>query len=128
MNFIRINLVAIAVATAACSAPSLAAADQLYGALAYSQKSGSYGWSIDAQSQADAENSAINECYKRAGDCQSAIWFRDACGAIAVGEDGGWGADWGRNKTAARNKAMNVCNGYTYNCKVVVTQCTSSSE
>ena len=80
---------ASAFAIASLAAPISAHAQDLYGSIAYSQQSGSYGWSIDAYSQADAENSAMNECYRRAGDCKIVMSFRNACGAVAVGEDGG---------------------------------------
>lgn len=96
-----------------------------FGAIAYSQNTGSYGWGTDFQTQRAAEQGAMARCRERANDCRITVWFRDACGALAVGGDGGWGSDWGANLRAAENKATHACTGYSYNCRVVVSKCVS---
>ncbi|MBL0374372.1 DUF4189 domain-containing protein [Rhizobium sp. KVB221] len=128
MNSLGKLLLATSLGAVLLCEPVAALAQELYGSIAYSQQTRAYGWSIDNASQADAENSAMNECYKRASDCKVAMSFRNACGAVATGEDGGWGSDWGRNYSAAQNKAMHICDGYSYNCKVVVTQCVTGAQ
>jgi|EndMetStandDraft_4_1072995.scaffolds.fasta_scaffold1114117_1 hypothetical protein len=116
-------LFAATIGFTAATAPVAALAGDLFGSIAYSQQTRAYGWSKDYGSQAEAESAALTECYKRAGDCKIAMSYQNACGAVAVGQDGGWGSDWGRDANAANNKAMHMCDGYSYNCQVVVTQC-----
>lgn len=123
MKMLRKLTVATSIAVLSVAAPLAASAADLYGAIAYSQNSRAHGWAKDFQSQSAAENAAMNECNKQANDCRIGVWFRNACGAVAVGDDGGWGSDWGANMNAAENKAMHVCDGYSYNCKVAVSQC-----
>lgn len=105
--------------------PDAALAAGSFGAIAYSQSSGSYGWATDFPTRRAAENAALASCQERANDCSVAVWFSNACGALAVGGDGGWGADWGRNLRAAENKARHVCTGYSYDCRIVVSRCVS---
>jgi serine/threonine-protein kinase len=116
----------LAIATLGLTAialPGIASARDLYGAIAYSQQTKNYSWATDFNSQEAAENAAMDECYNKASDCRIATWFQNACGALAVGEDGGWGAHWGKNFRQAQNKALSACNGSSYNCEVVVTKC-----
>jgi Domain of unknown function (DUF4189) len=112
-----------AIALLSLATPATVFADELFGAIAYSQNTGAHGWAKDFGSQQAAENAAMNECNKQANDCKIGVWFQNACGAVAVGTDGGWGADWGANQQAAQNKAMHVCDGYSYGCKIAVSQC-----
>jgi serine/threonine-protein kinase len=125
MKMLSKYLIAATIGLTAVSAPVAAFAADLYGSIAYSQSSRNYAWATDYNSQYEAENAAMNECYKRAGDCKSALWFVNGCGALAVGDDGGWGSNWGTNFREAQNKAISQCNGVSYNCKVVITKCVS---
>lgn len=107
--------------------PALAMAES-YGAIAYSPSTKSYGWAHDFGSQNEAENAAKEACYDRADDCQVAVWFRDACGAVAAGSTG-WGADWGVDKRQARRKALAQCesvNGNA-NCQIIHAQCSPNN-
>lgn len=125
MNTFSKYLVAAAIGFTAMSAPVAALAGDLYGSIAYSQSTRNYAWATDYNTQADAENAAMVECYKRAGDCKSALWFVNGCGSLAVGEDGGWGTNWGTDGRQAQNKAMAQCAGVSSNCQTVVTKCVS---
>ena len=116
-------LIATAIGFTAISAPVGAFAADLYGAIAYSQQSAHYGWSINTGSQEEAETSAMNQCYNYGSDCKS-MWFMNACGALAIGADGGWGMNWGENTRQAENKAIAQCNGVSSNCKVEYSKCT----
>ena len=120
----------LAIALGLASAPPVAAQElppvatqQLYGAIAFSPRTGEYGWSRNNASRAEAEEIAQSNCLKRASDCQLATWFRDACGALAVGR-AGWGAHWGNNREQAEAAAIDACRQHTRNCKVVQWQCT----
>ncbi len=105
-----------------------ARAQDRFGAIAFSPSTGAFGFSNDHPSQSDAEAGALAECRKRAGGCQSSSWFRNACGALAVGEYGGWGTDWGNERAAAEANALNMCRRYTNNCSVLRAVCTSSPQ
>ncbi len=97
-----------------------------FGAIAYSPSKGAYAVTYDRPSQADAEAGALAECRSRAEDCESSVWFRNACGALAVGKDGGWGTDWGNDRPAAEANAINMCQRYTSDCSVLRSVCASS--
>jgi hypothetical protein len=114
----------IGVAIAILAATGAQAAER-YGAIAYSPQSGAYGYSYDYNSRADAENVAINNCRQHGTGCEIAIWFRNACGAVATGRNGGWGSAWANSRAAAENMAINYCSNYTTNCSVLVWSCTS---
>ena len=115
---------AAAIGMTAMSAPVAALAADLYGAIAYSPTSKAYGWAKDFGTQTEAENAAMNECYKRAGDCRVAVWFVNACGSVSAGPEG-WGADWGNNGREAERKSTRLCSDYSYGCQTITTQCVS---
>lgn len=96
----------------------------LYGAIYFSPSTNANGYSYNHRSKSDAEWAAYNACSENADDCVKAIGFRNACGALAVG-NGGWGADWGVNGNQAQAKAMRSCRDYAERCRVIRWQCTS---
>ncbi|MEZ5800215.1 MAG: DUF4189 domain-containing protein [Nitratireductor sp.] len=87
------------------------ACSKQFGAIAYSPNTGAHGYSYDYSSRGEAETYAMNECRKYAGDCRVAIWFRNACGALAVGNIGGWGSGWGDGQQRVV-EAINTCQQY----------------
>lgn len=106
-------------------APTLAAADS-YGAIAYSPATRADGWSHSYATRAEAERRALRECSSRARDCRVAIWFKNACGALAVGQNGGWGSGWGNDRRRAELEAIGVCNQYTGGCNIVRWACSGA--
>jgi hypothetical protein len=112
-------------AAAFLTMPVAASAADYYGAFAFSQNTGASGWSKNYGSQSEAEGAALQVCFQTQGasDCKVAYSFVNSCAALAVGGDNGWGADWGANIQAAENKAMHTCSGYSYNCRVLTSQC-----
>ncbi len=106
------------------AAPSVALADS-YGAIAYSPRTGAHGWSHSFNSRRGAENAALDNCYQRAGDCRVAIWFVNACGAVAAGPRG-WGSAWANNSNRAQRKALRQCSNYSGNCRIVRWQCSGA--
>lgn len=96
---------------------------QQWGAIAYSQSTGasgsSYGWGY----QSDAEATAYEGCADYANDCEIAVYFESACGALAVGSNGGWGADWGYDESSASSSAVGLCSDYDAGCEVHTWQC-----
>jgi hypothetical protein len=70
-----------------------------WGSIYYSPSTRATGFSHNYDTQGQAERAAINHC--RGDDCTYAISFRNACGAVAAGTNGGWGADWGTSGNSA---------------------------
>src|SRR5262245_53251859 len=103
---------------------SIAQARDYYGAIAYSPSTRAYGYSYDHYTRADAENRALAECRARAPDCQLPLWFRNACGALAIGPNG-WGTGWGTDRRLAESYAIQTCRNHSGNCQVVRWVCTT---
>jgi serine/threonine-protein kinase len=114
---------AVLVGFGAVLAPAGAVA-QNYGAIAYSPSTGADGWAFDYPSRAVAERNALQDCRKYADDCAIQLWFRDACGALAVG-DNGYGTGWGTDRRIAESYAIQTCRKYTSKCAVRRWVCTS---
>ena len=106
-------------------APAMALADS-YGAIAYSPTTRADGWSHAFSTRADAERRALRECSGRARDCRVAIWFKNACGALAVRRNGSWGSGWGSDRRRAELEAIGVCNQYTGGCRVARWVCSGA--
>jgi serine/threonine-protein kinase len=95
-----------------------------FGAIAISPSSKAMGWSYNYNSKWKANQVALNKCRKYASDCKIGVWFRNACGAVAVGANGGWGAHWGNSVKSAKWKAKKTCRKYDSYCKVKRLVCT----
>ena len=108
---------------ALCLGAATAAADN-YGAIAYSSSSGAHGWSIDYRSRAAAENAALANCQQHAADCSVPIWFRNACGALAVGSNG-YGSGWGTSRSIAESIALRGCRVHSGGCLIRRWACTT---
>jgi serine/threonine-protein kinase len=92
-----------------------------WGSIYFSPSTHATGFSHNYDTQRQAERAAISYC--SGGDCIKAISFRNACGALAIGSNGGWGADWGRSGNAAQRNAVNACRTHDSGCRVVRWQC-----
>jgi Domain of unknown function (DUF4189) len=104
------------------AAPREAAADDHYGAIAFSQSSGNWGYSFDFASRGGAERDALNRC----GDgCQIVLWFRNACGALASGDDNSYGTGWASSRGEAERIAMSGCRENSSKCSVTAWVCTT---
>jgi hypothetical protein len=104
----------------ALGAPQALAAN--YGAIAFSTDTGGVGYSYDYSTQAEAENRALYEC---GPDCMVVLWFRNACGALAIGDGNGWGTGWAGSRAAAERSALSTCGKYTGGCFVKQWACTT---
>ena len=105
---------------------SLASAQDNYGAIYFSQMTGAHGYSYDYATQGQAEQRALNECLGAGGtDCVRATWFRNACGALAVGDGNAWGAMWGNNRDGAEFNALKTCDNNGRNCQIERWVCTT---
>jgi uncharacterized caspase-like protein len=105
--------------------PSRAVQDH-FGAIAYSPSAVAHGYAMDYSTQAEAEARALAECTAKGSGCQAAIWFRNACGALAIASNGGWGSDWGADQQTAEQKALDLCKkNSSSGCSVVRWVCTT---
>ncbi len=80
----------------------------------------SLGYSWNYRTRRAGEKRALNAC---TGSCRIAVWFHHTCGAIAVGERGGWGTGWHGNKNEARRKAIAFCTKVDTGCTIKNTIC-----
>jgi len=93
-----------------------------YGAISYSPSTGAYGYSYDHYSKYNAERAARNQCARR--DCVIPIWFKNACGALAIGSNG-YGSGWGSTRARAKREALRSCRRYTGGCYIEKSVCTT---
>src|SRR5437762_994239 len=103
--------------------PSGASA-QPYGAIAYDDKTGSWGAAYNQGSQDRANASALRECGKHAKDCGVVVRFwGETCAAYATGA--GKAAGWGTGAThgTAERNAVTACNGKGRACEAKVWSC-----
>ena len=85
---------------------------QRHGAIAYSALKNVYGYSQDHGSSRPAADAAVADCRKKnrgASDCKVLVTFHNACGALALGNDGAYGSAWGLSQREAANKAVAAC-------------------
>ena len=102
---------------------STAALADYYGAIAFSQDSGSVGYSYDYGTQSGAEQRALRECGN--DGCMVVVWFRNACGALAIGDGNGYGTGWAVRREDAEQIALSNCSQYTDNCDNNTWACTT---
>ena len=91
---------------------------QLWGAIAFSTKTGSYGYAVDRKTKRDAEMDAFRQC---GSNCDLIRPFRDACAAVAS-KPTRTSSDTGASREIAEMKAMKKCGS---DCAVKVWACTS---
>jgi serine/threonine-protein kinase len=118
---LRVSQLAALLIVSLMACPALA--QELFGALAYSEKARQYGWANNHPARDAAERAALAFCSQKAGDCRVVLWFRNACGALVTGPSG-HGADWGETQTAAVNKALKACRARSASCAVTRSFCT----
>ena len=95
-----------------------------YGAIAFSDQSGRFGWAADRATQPDAERAAVAHC--GAADCRAIVWTRDSCAAIARGADRLVYYSHGTtDKDAAFARAVGECSQRTTGCEGLAFTCTT---
>jgi serine/threonine-protein kinase len=103
--------------------PHVAAAQELFGAIAYSDKAYKYGWANNYPTRDGATKAALELCAKNGPDCRVVLWFRNACGALVTGPDG-HGAAWAENRKRAVSKATKLCAERSEACALTRSFCT----
>jgi hypothetical protein len=121
----QLRLRVLALTLALLANPVLA--QDYFGAIAYSPKSGADGWAKDHPSRKAAERAALSGCGKHAQDCRNVVWFKNGCGALSVGAKAyGWG--WGTTQALADAEALKACGKHTESCKVTRQVCTAGAK
>ena len=113
---------------APAAAPSSKAGD-LWGSIAFSQESGGgYAWAIvwNSAGHEAATRQALEVCRREGGgNCHEAGWFRNSCGALALGDGNGYGVDGGSTTGEAERAALAACRKVNRECRVEVSRCSS---
>lgn len=103
--------------------PLLRAADKdVYGAIAYSEKTQQYGVGA-GDTKDEAKKNAIKFCEK--SDCKVLLEYKNDCGALAISKDGYYGVGEAKTKDEAKDTAMKYCKEKGKNCEIVASDCTS---
>jgi Domain of unknown function (DUF4189) len=92
--------------------------EQYYGAIAYSQSTGTWGYSRGYQTRTAAERTALAYC--PAPDAAVVMWGTNLCIALAVGEGGAWGAAGNEDQLTAEREALRFCRQYAQSCRIAV--------
>lgn len=111
-----------ACAAMVCAATTIAGAGAAladYGAIAFSSQTGAHGYSYNAGSRGQAERVALANCRSYGRGCRVVIYFRNACGALAVGAGYGSGYAWAPDRFSAERRALQECSVRTGGCQVI---------
>ena len=113
---------------AAESPPGSAATGDLHGSIAFAKLDrGSYAYGIawNAESPEAARRGAREECARHGGGsaCREVGGFRNACGALAIGDNNGFGTGWGATNAEAESDALSNCRAANRNCRGEVSRC-----
>ncbi len=102
----------------------------LHGSIAFSQHDdGSYAWGIawSFETSLGANAEALAQCRAHDGTaCEEVGWFQEACGALAVGDENGYGTGWASTETAARADALEQCHAVNDECRIEASECSVS--
>ena len=103
---VLLGLVAFAAALA-LAAPATARADDTYAAIAYSEKTGKYGYGYNFDSRDAAEDRAVSEC--KADDAKVVVWARNGWCALALSDNSYYGWGYGSSEDIAKDIAKDKC-------------------
>ena len=104
----------------------------LHGSIAFSQDDdGAYAWGIawSFETSVGANAEALAQCRAHDGtECEEVGWFQEACGALAIGGENGYGAGWGSTEIPAQADALENCLRFNDDCRIVASQCAVSND
>ena len=83
--------------------------DAPYGAIAYGQQSGAFGYAFNQDTISRADHVAMSNCAQHGDDCKIVVQLTHACGAVAAGSNGTWAAEQGASKDEAQRNALASC-------------------
>ncbi len=87
--------------------PAKARADDTYAAIAYSEKTGHYGYGYNFDTCAAAEEQALSEC--KGDDAKIVVWARNAWCALAISDNGPYGWAYGDSEETVKDTALQKC-------------------
>lgn len=121
-----ILIIAAAFAVPCSSAPNfIPFQGDTYAAVAYSEKTGTWGYANGRPSRFIAETLAKRYC--KAKDAEAVVWVHNGWCALALGDDGAWGIGWssgkGATNTEAKKQALANCHEFGKNARVVLCVC-----
>lgn len=93
-------------------------AEDLYGAIAYSQSTKRYGYAWGKSTRTDAESAALREC--GASDAFIAVWGKNTWLALAHGRGTSYGWDWDDSQEVAKSRALWECAQRASGCHLLV--------
>ncbi|WP_280253360.1 DUF4189 domain-containing protein [Nocardia abscessus] len=106
----------------AVSTPTAHAYTNNYGAIALSTSTGLIGYSYDYPTSSAAQQRAVSSC--GAADCESVVWFRNGCGAVAYSSgSGSWSWGYASSRRSAQSQALRHNDSDAY---IVHWNCTSN--
>ena len=94
-----------------------------FGAIAFSESTSRYGYGINYSTRDEAEKWALYDC--KAKDAKILLSFRNACAALASGQNGKVGKAQANSKEEAERLALADCSERDHDCKVIHSDCTS---
>ena len=97
-----------------------AASATTFAAISYNKDTGLCGYSKGYGTRAAAEERAAQECGPY---CETVIWARDACAALATASSHAYGTGWDTDQESADQTAMNGCSTYADDCKLMAEVC-----
>jgi hypothetical protein len=98
----------------------VAQADAYYAAAAFSQSTGTAGYSYNCRSKAQAKRMALKNC--DADDAEIVGWVKNGYCALAVGKDpGSYGWAGASAEEDAKAQALEKCGEYTTGCYILFT-------
>jgi hypothetical protein len=95
-----------------------------YGALAYDDESGAYGWSNEFQDGAGAERKAMAGCQENGSACKIVYDFWNSCAALAADRKHRYSIGRADTREAAQDQAIATCQQSTgATCDIEVWAC-----
>ncbi|MGE5698250.1 MAG: DUF4189 domain-containing protein [Candidatus Sericytochromatia bacterium] len=83
------------------------AQQDVFAAIAYSETESYAGWVVNASSQQQAENGALNQCESQSNSaCKVAAWVKNGCVALALDPNDKWSGGYGPDSAAAGASAL----------------------
>ncbi|MBC7739486.1 MAG: DUF4189 domain-containing protein [Candidatus Saccharibacteria bacterium] len=100
------------------AAPAMA--EKVFGAIAFSNSTGKFGWVKNTATKSDAQSEAVVQC--GVDDCDTVVVFPN-CAALSVGDGFGMGFSADKSASKAEDTALAQCDGFTTNCIISTSFC-----
>ncbi len=95
-----------------------------YGAIAYSQQSGYWAWSVSMSSASDADQQALSSCKRKGAGCEVVESFSNTCAALAVDASSHYGPGKADTRQQAESNALTACRSKGgSNCQIKIAYC-----